>query len=296
MISIKLTGGLGNQMFQYSLGRKLSIENEAELILDTSFYRKNKLKIIFKNITKIIFGIFIKNNVKNIFKKIKQNKRQYDLKYFELDYKVKKSNKINLPVVDERKEFCFDENILKFGDNFAYSGYFNTEKYFDNIQDIIRDDFKLKKFYDEILPIPLREKIRQTTSVSIHVRRGDYVNVKNINKYHGVCEEEYYMRAVNLMRSKLSNLSFFVFSDDIDWCKKNLKFMEETTFVSGLKNYEDLILMSECKHNIIANSTFSWWGAWLNKNVNKIIIAPKNWLASTNIETSDLLLKTWIKI
>ncbi len=289
-------GGLGNQMFQYAFGKNISTKYGFELNLETFLYKKNNFKYLCKNIIKIIIAIFAKESVAKKIKEIGQNKRQYNLKYFELDNKTKKIKKSHLPVIKEQTEFCFDPTLVKNSDNFSYLGYFNNEKYFSEISDIIRNDFKLKKEYSDRLPQELVEKIDKNTSVSVHIRRGDYINNKNINQYHGTCDVAYYLRATKFLKDKLPNPIFFIFSDDIGWCKDNLNLGPETVFISGLKNYEDLILMSKCKHHIIANSTFSWWGAWLNPSLEKIVIAPKKWLNNPKIDTNTIIPDNWIRL
>jgi len=289
-------GGLGNQMFQYAFGKNTSIKYGFELKFETYLYKKDRFKRFLKNIIKIIIAIFAKKGIIKKIEEIRQNKRQYDLKYFELDDKIKKIKKSHLPIIEERTEFCFDPELAKDKDNLSYLGYFNNEKYFSEISDIIRNDFKLKKRYTDLLPQELIKKINESVSVSVHIRRGDYINTKGINQYHGTCDIAYYQRATNFLKDKLLNPIFFIFSDDINWCKNNLQLESETIFISGLKNYEDLTLMSKCKHNIIANSTFSWWGAWLNPFPNKIVIAPKKWLNNPEIDTSTIIPDNWIKL
>ncbi len=296
MIVIKLKGGLGNQMFQYSFGRKLANLNKTDLFLELSSYRKKYFKKIIKNILIISLECLKSGRIKKSLQKIRQDKRQYNLKFFVLDNKIKRIYTTNLPEIAETKEFYFDKNLLHRGNNFSYDGYFNNEKYFTDITNIIHEDLKLKKRYQEKIPKELVTKILQSASISLHVRRGDYIHNKKINKFHGTCSITYYKKSIEIIKQKINNPHFFVFSDDIEWCKENLELSIETTFMSNLKNYQDLYLMSLCKHNIIANSTFSWWGAWLNSSPNKIVIAPKKWFNNKKIDIRDLIPKKWIKI
>lgn len=131
----------------------------------------------------------------------------------------------------------------------------------------------------------------------MHIRRGDYVANPKIAAYHGVCGMNYYQKAVQIIKEKITNPTFFIFSDDINWAKENFK-GDEYYFVSNkeIKETEDLILMSLCKHNIIANSSFSWWGAWLNKNHEKTVIAPRHWLNIKKDIAGKVLPDSWIKI
>ncbi|MFH0972649.1 MAG: alpha-1,2-fucosyltransferase, partial [Patescibacteria group bacterium] len=185
--------------------------------------------------------------------------------------------------------------ILKLKDDIFLDGYWQTEKYFKDIEDIIRSEFTLKTEYSNLNP-ELIAKISSCNSVSMHIRRGDYITNQNTNEFHGICFLDYYKKAINLIAEKFPNPTIFIFSDDLKWCKENIKIKYPIVFVKGNKNYEDLIMMSKCSHNIIANSSFSWWGAWLNNNPNKIVIAPQKWLNNPNINYSDIIPSTWIKI
>lgn len=286
-------GGLGNQMFQYAFGKSLSKEYNEKLCLNLQHYYKDELKKMIRS----ALHFRNSNGILNCIKFIKQNRRKYDLKYFILDNNVKKiyKNKKDYQIIKELQEFVYDQKMISYIHNPSYLGYFCNEKYFLKIKDIILNDFKLKKRYEKHIPKNLNKAIIDSNSVSIHIRRGDYVNSKETNKFHGLLDIDYYYKSINLIKSKINNPKFFIFSDDIDWCKANINFNEtELFFVSKLKNYQDLILMSRCKHNVIANSTFSWWSAWLNKNNNKIVLAPKKWLAINGLDYSDLIPKSWI--
>ena len=135
------------------------------------------------------------------------------------------------------------------------------------------------------------ENIKTTNSVSLHVRRGDYLNLKNI----GVLDVDYYKQAVAYIRKNVEKPTFYIFSDDLDWCKKSLGFLDDCIYVDRTETeIDDLKLMSCCQHNIIANSSFSWWGAWLNKNPKKTVIAPKSWLLN-DPDSSNVILSDWVK-
>ena len=248
MIIVKLKGGLGNQMFQYAYGRKLTLERQATLVLDKTYLTP---------IRQLITGT---------------TTRHYELGEFKIKAKFTKAK----------------------GHNYL-DGYWQNEKYFKDIRHILLKDFTLKKKTNNFLK--LKKLIAETNSVSIHFRRGDYVKRAVTRKYHGVLNLNYYRRAIALIGEKVEKPNFFVFSDDISWVKKNFKIGKPLTFISGLRkltNSEELILMSLCKHNIIANSSFSWWGAWLNKNPAKIVIAPKRWFRAKT--DSEIVPQSWIKL
>ena len=141
--------------------------------------------------------------------------------------------------------------------------------------------------------------IRTVNSVSLHIRRGDYVSNPDTNSALGTCSLEYYRHCIEHIASNVENPHFFLFSDDINWVRDNLKIKYPTTVVDGNSadtNYADLHLMSNCKHNIIANSSFSWWGAWLNNNPDKIIIAPKIWFANSPLTPKEIIPENWLKL
>jgi hypothetical protein len=145
----------------------------------------------------------------------------------------------------------------------------------------------------------IASEIKMKNSVSIHIRRGDYLHNKKNTSLYATCNSKYYFEAIKIINSSVEKPFFFVFSDDIPWAKKIFKNMRNFKFITGNcgeLSYIDMQLMSLCKHQIIANSTFSWWAAWLNKNDNKIIISPKNWFLKNNFDTSDLIPATWLRI
>lgn len=176
----------------------------------------------------------------------------------------------------------FSYNEIPYQENMCLTGYFQSEKYFKHNKKNILDLFDLDKCsYDT--------DILDGDTVSLHIRRGDYLGVQD---HHPVCSLDYYKDA--LSEFKDNDYKFIVFSDDTDWCKQNFK--EDFLFVENKEPQEDLWLMSKCNHNIIANSSFSWWGAWLNQNKSKKVIAPKKWFgkALSNYNTNDLYSKEWI--
>ena len=298
---VRLQGGLGNQMFQYAIGRRVSHMNNTDLKLDLSFYKN---------------------------KKPTDTPRQYSLDNFNIieNFSTKKdSQKIGIPdlsgrnlpararrkifrIIENKKPlykkryilepyFGFNPDVLKIKDNAYLNGNWQNENYFKDISGIIKKEFTLKNGFGKNTK-EVFEKIKGHESVSLHIRRGDYILNEKTNKYHGTCSLEYYQKAMNIISQKVTAPHFFVFSDDIDWAKENLKTHFPITFVSDEKipDFEELMLMKECKHNIIANSSFSWWGAWLNDNPEKIVIAPKTWFLAEERKNDNPCPDAWIKI
>jgi len=287
MIITKLIGGLGNQMFQYAAGRRAAYVNNAELKLDITGYENQE------GMTPRAYMLHIFNIQENFASESEINKLKKENIFF---------NKLNkfIPVFKnsyiKEKHFYFDQDILNIKDNSYLEGYWASEKYFKDIEDIICKEFTLKDKSD-VINQKIISRIKKCDSVSIHIRRGDYVFDEKINKYHGECNLDYYLKAIALIAKKVKSPHFFVISDDIKWAKQNLYLKFPCIYVDhniGKKDYEDMRLMSECKHNIIANSSFSWWGAWLNKN--KVVIAPKRWFTDKSINTEDLIPNSWIII
>lgn len=300
MIMIKLQGGLGNQLFQYAAGRSLAHITNQELKLDVTSYGEDKKRTYALSVFDITGEIATKEEVEH-FKKF-QRKDWGKIKGVLGKIKAILHNKF---VANKRKyfiekQFHFDPDVLGLTGDSYIEGFFNTEKYFRNVADIIKKEFSLKIPVTEQTKI-LSGTINSCNSVSMHIRRGDYASDPANLSYFGLCSVEYYKEAANIIASKISDPHLFIFSDDHAWVKENINLNFPTTYVdhtNGNTAYEDLLLMSLCKHNIIANSTFSWWGAWLNKNKNKIVIAPQKWFNQTksNTFTHDVLPEEWIKI
>jgi len=294
MIIVKLAGGLGNQLFQYALGRVLSIKNNTSLKMDTSAFDH-----IAKGDTKRSYEL----NVFNIKASIATKDEINDLnRIVKVRYLLQRYLGINLNPFHSlhvlEKSYNFQKEILNLGDSVYLDGYWQSEKYFKGISNVIRKDFTF-------IEVPnnknarLLKQISGTNSVSIHVRRGDYVSSTVTIKFHGITAVEFYQKAAKIIRKQINKPSYFIFSDDIVWCQENFTFLPNVTFINhnhGDKSYEDLRLMSNCRHNIISNSSFSWWGAWLNDNPGKIVIAPKKWFNDPAFDIRDIIPKCWIKI
>ena len=200
----------------------------------------------------------------------------------------------------ENNNVSYDNRINSVSSNVLLIGNWQNEKYFSSFQDSVISHFSFKLPLNAINSKRLN-RILNSNSISIHVRRGDYVDNIGANKNHGVCSLDYYRKSINYILNKIDNPTFFVFSDDPVWVEENLKIKGEHEYINGNMgnmSYVDMQLMSNCKHNIIANSSFSWWGAWLNRNTEKIIIAPRQWFANPekNSNKKELVPSSWIKI
>lgn len=293
MVIIRLKGGLGNQMFQYAFGRALSMRRNEQLFLDPS---------IFGNEPRI------------------DTPRHYALGAYNIDAKMA-DPRITAPFKTRASIFMrkVKRRLLRLNDytyhpSLAHSkasyleGFWNNERYFKDIADTIRHEFTLKNKLgagaEKIASELIKSKVsKEKKTVSIHVRRGDYISNPYASEQHNILTMDYYHRAIAHLTSKIpkENLKVYIFSDDISWVKENLILAGyETEYVSyktvQIYDYEEIYLMSLCDHNIIANSSFSWWGAWLNRNPEKIVIAPKKWISNPYINTKDVCPPEWTRI
>jgi len=300
MIIVRLEGGLGNQMFQYAIGRQLSLLNKTTLKFDLSSFEKNLFEnnAFWRGYALDIFEAIIDIASADEITKIKESPTPF---FEKISYRLQRFREIpyfRKTELFEKKLFSFDENILKVTKNAYLTGYWQSPKYFSEIRTVLLSDFKLKENpstenYNFI------DKVSKQESVSIHVRRGDYVTNPETFKFHGVCSLDYYNRGIEYIKSNVANPFFYVFSDDIKWAEDNIKLPGSVVFVKNTppgKDYFEMHLMSLCKHNIIANSSFSWWGAWLNNNSDKIVVAPKKWMNDASIDTTDLIPDNWIRL
>lgn len=297
MICIQLSGGLGNQMFQYACGRSLAYKHQTDLVFDVS--RLNKQRITR--------GITIRSFELDIFKINASEVSKKDLKKLKpFIYRIVNTFNIKIGLKGIQTLKYFIENKYSYNAGIEQttidcflSGYWQSPRYFQAIDTMLRDEFKFPTALNNVNH-EWMDAILNTNSVGLHIRRTDFVN--NISHdIHGICSMEYYKSAIEFISDKIKDPFFFIFSDDIEWAKENLKLTYPCSFISGNKgnkSYIDMQLMSACKHNIIANSSFSWWGAWLNNYQDKIIIAPNSWFTdeTMNSQIMDLIPKEWIRM
>ncbi|MBQ1927833.1 MAG: alpha-1,2-fucosyltransferase [Alphaproteobacteria bacterium] len=274
---VKLMGGLGNQMFQYAFGYALGRISGDKVLYDASWFdwaAKNPDKV---TVRKYELGVF---NANVEFATNDEIKRALSRSLFKM-----------FPIVRE-PDSMFHQRLLRKSGNY-FEGYFQCDKYFCTFREDILNAFQLRDGLDKANS-EICENIKSCNSVSLHIRRGDYINLPDI---YGSCDLSYYTNALDIIASRAGTPNVFVFSDDKDWVKDNLKIKYPWTMVDindGSRAFMDIELMRNCRHNIIANSSFSWWGAWLNQNPDKIVIAPTNWFS--NGAKTDIILDSWLKI
>jgi hypothetical protein len=288
-----LIGGLGNQMFQYATGRRLADHLQTDLLLDISGYANRREG---------------------------DPPRQYDLGCFPVRAELHgvspspgASGGRPAPIqlrrvlakvgfggrnIIKEKGIAFDQRVLTAPDGTYLSGYWQNERYFLGIRSRLLEDFSLTARLDPTNQA-MGELIHKVTSVSLHVRRGDYVTNSATNKFHGTMSLAYYARAVEIVASMVERPHFFVFSDDPVWCQENLRLDHPTSYVTQNTSefaYMDMWLMAQCQHHIVANSSFSWWGAWLNPSKEKIVVAPKQWFSKPSTGTPEITPAEWLTI
>ncbi len=286
MIIVKVIGGLGNQMFCYAYAKALQVRghdvkidiSECEIKKLHGGYQLDKYKTDISIATKKEISTILSNSLmKKIFSKIG----------------ILQKNQIN------EKLLLFDQKLLNIKDNSYISGYFQSDNYFKNIRSILLNHFLTNNEISDYSK-KIKKLIQESeNSCSLHIRRGDYTNSVN-KKIYNTCNPDYYKKALGYIKEYNEKTDFFIFSDDINWVKNNLQ-IKNATYIQNIDNkipHEDIYLMSLCKNNIIANSSFSWWGAWLNKYNKKIVIAPKRWFLDKKLyaQSKDIVPIEWKKL
>lgn len=274
MIIVRLAGGLGNQLFQYAFGQALAKRKATKVVFDRTFHLNDK-------------------------------KRNYQLKEFKLKIKtlpywlglclflVEKFLLKNKNTFKENKGYKYNKRVFD-SKYIYYDGYWQSFKYFDELRSVLKKEIKLKD-KKTLINNYFFKKIKKSNSIAIHIRRGDYCTPELSKIYYdNICTLNYYNRAIKEISSKIKSPVYFIFSDDLFWVRNNLKINTEHYFVAGLKSdIQEFELMKNCKHYIIANSSFSWWAAWLGEKKQSIVVAPKTWIANEQNNFSDLLPRNW---
>lgn len=293
MITVRFQGGLGNQMFQYCIYRVFETQGK-EVQADIFYYTQHNLAMPFELDCVFPHINLIYSSIENQYAKVACNpKRRTILKILNYLQFILFTDRLNY--FYEIREGYFNRYIFNIKNGFL-EGFWQSEKYFSHIQEDIRKNFQFKHITDKKV-LSYSKLIQETNSVSIHIRRGDYLSEDNRKLFGGICTNNYYRKAVSYIKSKVSDAKFFIFSDDIDWVANHTNVNSDITFVKKTEfiqpdNWYDMYLMSQCKHNIIANSSFSWWSAWLNSNKNKIVISPQNWINGKR--TPHITPENWI--
>lgn len=287
MIIVRLMGGLGNQMFQYAAGKRLALTQGVELKLDVRYFRKPGYRRYLLDHFHITEGFTSDKELR----RFKCNGKPW---WSLLSNSRRRQAKDLSPLFIKEKQYQYDDRILHLGKDAYLDGYWQSESYFKDIEREIRETFIFRNTSEGAARVA--GLIRSSNSVSLHIRRGDYIKGEGATQVFEILSLEYYRDAVNHIRSEVDSPHLFVFSDGLPWVQENMSFDCQTTIVdmsTGESPFDDMYLMSLCRHNIIANSTFSWWGGWLNENDDKIVIAPSAWFKSGEIDIEYLIPEGW---
>jgi hypothetical protein len=279
-IRIKLAGGLGNQMFQFATGFAIAKKNSVRLSLDLSYINQRQL-----------FNGFELEKIFNIYSKVSFLNKPLSFKSLNFREIL---NKIDVTFNNFKEpHFHYTQSILNIPKHSFLDGYWQSELYFKDCTKDIKEIFNFSDQLDS-QNLLISDDINKNNSISIHIRRGDFLLKRNDNHYIDL--KKYYLKAINETSKIFKNPKYFIFTDDPSWVTDN--FILDHSYIvvdanHGCKSFLDMYLMSLCKSNIIANSSFSWWGAWLNNKKDKVIYAPKNWFNDKSIRIDDLIPNSW---
>jgi len=287
MIVLRLVGGLGNQLFQYCTGRAVATRLAAELVLDTGWFQGP-----FLTDTRRVFGL----QSFRIKARLPTRRENAWLSLY--------SNPLLARVPFPRPwryireaHYHFDNRIESLPDNVYLSGYWQSEKYFLSIRDSLLEDLQPSQQAPDAWTAHL-QTVTVAESVSMHIRRGDYVSRPTTAAYHGALPLSYYHDAARFVASRVRNPVFFVFSDDPDWVTDNLRLEHPMHVVTPFSTDPvwEMLLMSKCRHSVVANSSFSWWGAWLKTHPGSVTVAPMRWFGDPDRNTADLTPTAWHRL
>jgi hypothetical protein len=292
-IIAQLQGGLGNQLFQYATARALAHQHQTPLLLDQSWFAKTYEDVTPREL--LISALNTKGALISLELPPKRPKRIRRI--------LQKLWPINPFVYSERSPYCFDPSLLKAPtfktQNLYLMGYWQSYRYFESIKKILQSEVSPKAPLDAHYQNYLNQ-IQACSSSMVHVRRGDYVHLASAAKVHGFIGLDYYQQGMAILLDRKPETHFFVFSDDLDWVKANLPYQDKITFIQSLEKgdavIQELELMTHCQNHLIANSSLSWWAAWLAKNANNMVLCPSHWANDLSMNWDDLLPANWQRI
>lgn len=287
MVISYISGGLGNQMFQYAAGLSLACLRKTSLFVDVRFYSESSVHQGYELDRVFDCGPLAVND-EDLVRMLGVRRHSFCQRILKL--KMAKAFRGKYFVVEPETGFWPD--FFTLSDNSYLYGHWQSERYFRVIQDVVRNHFKFKNI-DCVNLNYYKKLMLSENSVSVHIRRGDYLN----SNFHGLCSVDYYKRAIDVVGSLVPNPVLYFFSDDIGWVKDNFIHNFNVRYIDfnkGSCSWKDMYLMTLCKHHIIANSSFSWWGAWLGSDINKVVIAPKRWFLKANVNAQYICPSSWL--
>jgi hypothetical protein len=293
MVVVQLAGGLGNQMFQYAAGRALAQQWQTTLKLDLSYFDGQDLRAYSLGGFKLQPQFATHTEVAWLTGK---HLRRLARWRYRLAQALRPPGQ--RAVVTEQHYLHYQPELFGSARDVYLAGYWQNARYFETQGEHLRDEFRpAGKLWPDHQA--LNEAIAAGCAVGVHVRRGDYVSDVSTNQVHGVCSPDYYGACARALLAQLPEAHFFVFSDDIGWAHKYLALGGPMTFAAqppAERDFEQLVLLSRCRHLILANSTFSWWGAWLGEHDGQIVYAPKRWFSTDQYDTSDFIPAHWRRL
>lgn len=291
-VVIRLVGGLGNQMFQYAAARAVALRSGADLVLDLSWFST------VSDRTYALAPFAIDARVLSDLKSQPASRAHaYRRRLMHAFVRATGIARSGRPVLTEQ-HFHFDPAVLEIRAPVYLDGFFQSERYFADCADVIAAELRLAHSPTACAKRVL-EEIEASDAVCVHVRRGDYVTNATTNAYHGTLSIDYYREGLRIIGAGLSRPHCFIFSDDPAWVRANFKVSIPATIVDihgPSEVHEDMRLMAACKHFVIANSSLSWWAAWLGTDSAKAVVAPKQWFQRSPNDTRDLIPNRWIRI
>lgn len=292
MIISAILGGIGNQMFQYAAARALALSRSEPLLIDLSGFEGYTLHQGYElqRVFSLEVNLASQEQIRSVL-------GWRSCSFIRRLLKQRPCAPFRGKHLAIEPHFNYWPGLAAASSPLYMMGYWQSERYIGKYEKQIREDFQFRHPLQGA-NAELATQMETCSSVSLHIRRGDYVTHKATSKIMGLCTLDYYREAVSYIAEHVSNPVYFVFSDDMEWVKQSVDFLPRYVLVDqnrGLKSYCDMQLMSTCRHHIIANSSFSWWGAWLNPASNKIVIAPKKWFRN-NLDDIDLVPPRWVKL
>jgi hypothetical protein len=283
----RVSSGLGNQLFEYAAARRLAEFKQVPLKLDMHWFERWTFRAFGLKHFNISLEAATPAECERFTNQSLRAKAWRFIHRAILPYPLRRYYK-------EIRKFHYDPKFTQLSDDVYLQGFFQNEDYFKPIESIIRREFTLVTPLDQA-NLDMAQQIRSANAVGLHIRRGDYLDSRSFN----VQPLDYYDAAIKHICERVAQPYFFIFSDDIEWAKAHLKIDCPLIFVdinTEERDYADLYLMSQCKHHIIANSTFSWWGAWLAEHPSQVVCAPNHWRNESHLNAHNIIPERWTKI
>jgi hypothetical protein len=286
VIVVRLMGGMGNQLFEFAAGRRLVSHHGSELMLDLGWFRHEGKSVVTPRSFQL-GGFELAAGLMELHPRVLAGWEGKRRSLFPRQ---------RLEVIRQRdSDATLDQRVLSAPDDVLLLGYWQSEKYFADVADVVRRELHFRDEPDERY-VHIDEIAGDPSAVAVHVRRGDYVAHPETSAVHGALGRGYYRRALDLVAARVNDPQFLAFSDDPEWVERELASEFRLTVVTGGDAHQELRLMSRCTHHVIANSSFSWWGAWLGEQNDSVVVAPARWFSDPLVDTSSVIPERWVRL